>query len=239
MNALQEWASGIDLNWIISNGLVVLCAVISLSFHECSHAFAAYQMGDDTARRMGRLTLNPIKHLSISGLLMLAIFKFGWAKPVPVDMRRFKNPKVGMALTALAGPVSNVLLSFLSCLILSLLFMLFRNDYAKLFTQNTAGYYGMLFFIYLALLNAGLAVFNLIPISPLDGSKVLAVILPNEAYNWLMRYERYGMFILMALLFSNVLDKPLDFLRTGLLHGLSWLSNLPFGNLPNPLLQIF
>ncbi len=239
MNALKEWAQGIDLTWIITNLMVVVCAVISLSFHEFSHAFAAYQLGDDLAKRMGRLTLNPLKHLSVVGVLMLAVFKFGWAKPVPIDMRRFKNPKAGMALTALAGPVSNVLLAFLSCLILSLLFRAYRDNYRVLYSTDSAGYYIVLFFVMLAMLNAGLAVFNLIPISPLDGSKVLAIILPDTAYLWLMKYERYGMFVLMALLFSNLLDKPLDFLRTGLLHGLSWLSNLPFGNLPNPLLQIF
>ena len=238
MNALQDWATGIDLDWIISKGLIVLCAVLSLSFHECSHALAAYRMGDETAKRMGRLTLNPLKHLSVSGLLMLAIFQFGWAKPVPVDMRRFQNPKAGMALTALAGPLSNVLLAFLSCFALQCFFALDEKNYYALFTQDNARYYLFLFLFYLAILNAGLAAFNLIPISPLDGSKVLAVILPDKSYAWLMHYERYGMFLLMALLFTGVLDVPLDFLRTGLLRFLGWLTHLPFPD-PNILNQLF
>lgn len=240
MNALREWFSGIDLEWIITNGMVVLAAVISLTFHECAHAFAAYKLGDDTAKQMGRLTLNPLKHLSWSGLLMLAIFKFGWAKPVPIDMRRFENPKGGMAITALAGPLSNVLLALLSCFLLNgLIDYGYRHTAWAALNSRSALSYVFSFFYILALLNAGLAVFNLIPISPLDGSKVLAVILPDEAYAWLMRYERYGMPVLMVLLLTDVLDKPLAFLRSGLLEGLFWLARLPFPQIPNLFSSIF
>lgn len=228
MSALQEWIKGIDLEWIITNLLVILAAAFSLSFHEFCHALTAHWLGDDTAKRMGRLTLNPLKHLSWSGLLMIAIFKFGWAKPVPIDMRRFKNQKVGMAVTALAGPVSNLLLALLSCFALQCFFAFDEKNIAVFFVQGDARYYAFYFLYMMTVLNAGLAAFNLIPISPLDGSKVLAVFLPDNAYAWLMRYERYGMYVLMALLLLDVLDGPLNFLRTGLLQGLSWLTHLPF-----------
>lgn len=220
MSTLQTWLQGIDLDWIITELFVVLSAVISLSFHEFSHAYIARCLGDDTAERMGRLTLNPLRHLSWSGLLMLAIFRFGWAKPVPVDMRRFQNPKAGMALTALAGPVSNVLLALMSCIALQLLYLADRSVALDYFIR---------FFTVMLLINAGLAVFNLIPISPLDGSKVLAVLLPDNAYDWLMRYERYGFIALWLLLITDVLDKPLAFLRGGLINGLLGLTNLIFG----------
>ena len=118
-----------------------------------------------------------------------------------------------MAITALAGPVSNVILAFLAliCLALCNLFL----------PQTTLVYYISYFFLYTAILSAGLAVFNLIPIPPLDGSKVLFAFLPDSAYAWLMRYEKYGMILLYILLFADVLDTPLNFLRTGLLNGLS------------------
>ena len=238
MSALQQWAQGIDLQWVITQATVILAAVISLTVHECSHALAAKLLGDDTAQRLGRLSLNPLRHLSVSGLLMLAIVHFGWAKPVPVDMRRFKNPKTGMALTSLAGPGSNVLLALVSCLVLQCFFAFDKNSISALIAGEGARFYFFYFFYILATLNAGLAVFNLIPISPLDGSKILAIVLPDKAYLWLMRYERYGMFLLMLLLFTGVLDVPLDFLRTGLLRGLSLLTHLPFPD-PNILRQIF
>ena len=151
----------------------------------------------------------------------LAAYRLGWAKPVPVDMRNFRHPKRDMALTAAAGPVSNVLLAYLA----ELLYGLCAYWY---YTNGQAAAYVLALFLYdVEIISAGLAVFNLIPIPPLDGSKVLLSVLSDRAYDWLMRYERYGMLLLMVLLFTNVLDVPLEFLRGGLLDALQAIGDWP------------
>ena len=214
MDGFRAWLAQLQFDGVWQTAILVCASLLCITLHETCHGLAAYWLGDPTAKRMGRLTLNPLKHVDISGLLMMALFRFGWAKPVPIDMRRFKNPKAGMALTALAGPVSNVLLAFLAAICYLLCIGLYARE------QTTALYVLGLFFGYVEILSAGLAVFNIIPIPPLDGSKVLFALLPPKAYNWLMRYEKYGMFVLMALLFLGVLDVPLNFLRGGLIDGL-------------------
>lgn len=216
MNALSNWFHGINAAQIVEWGMFALAALLSISVHESAHALSAHWLGDDTAKRMGRISLNPFRHLDPVGFFMMVVAHFGWARPVPVDMRRFKNPKVGMALTALAGPLSNVLLALLSVFAYCLTFFLAPA------AERSAGIANVLisFFRVMIILNTGLAVFNLIPVSPLDGSKILAIILPDAAYLKLMRYERYGMLILIGLLFLNLLDKPLAFLQGGLLDGL-------------------
>ena len=152
---------------------------------------------------MGRLTLNPIKHIDLVGLIMMVAFKFGWAKPVPVDMRNFKNPKRDMAITALAGPLANVVICCVFLFIYGLVYIpltLAATDVAK----------AVLDMVYLtAYLSIALAIFNIIPISPLDGSKILFSFLSDEGYMKLMRYERYGMIVLLVLVVTNVLSNPL------------------------------
>lgn len=214
MDGFRAWLAQLQFDGVWQTAILVCASLLCITLHETCHGLVAYWLGDPTAKRMGRLTLNPLKHVDISGLLMMALFRFGWAKPVPIDMRRFKNPKAGMALTALAGPVSNVLLAFAA----AICYLLCMGFYTR--EQKTALYVLGLFFGYVEVLSAGLAVFNIIPIPPLDGSKVLFALLPPKAYNWLMRYEKYGMFVLMALLFLGVLDVPLNFLRGGLIDGL-------------------
>lgn len=181
-------------------------ALIAITIHELSHGFIAYKLGDNTAKEMGRLTLNPIKHIDIIGLAMIVLIGFGWAKPVPVDMSKFKHPKWGMALTALAGPVSNVLLAF----IVAFIFMLIPapyggfNAFDTAFTQNAGELPIITLIIHrLILINVFLAVFNILPIPPLDGSKVVFSLLPEKHYFTLMRYERYGMILLLILIFSG------------------------------------
>ena len=191
-----------NLDWSVATDMLmsVIPALVCITLHEISHGYVAYKLGDNTAKNMGRLTLNPIKHIDIVGLIMMVVFKFGWAKPVPVDMRNFKNPKAGMALTALAGPVSNFVLALLALLC------------ARLVYQQYGALWDFIFDLLLttAYLSVGLGLFNLIPISPLDGSKVLFVFLPDSAYEKLMRYEKYGMIALLILVWLGVGDNVLN-----------------------------
>ena len=216
MNTLQSIWHGLDWSYLLNIVLSVVPALLCITFHEVSHGWVAYRLGDPTAKDAGRLTLNPLKHIDMMGLLMMVVFKFGWAKPVPVNMMRFRNPKRGMALTALAGPASNVLLALV---FLFLYGLLYRALYSVQF---------LLDMIWLtAYISLALAIFNIIPVSPLDGSKVLFALLPDAAYAKLMRYERYGMALLMLLLLTGVLDVPLEFLRDGLLNGLEAIGTWP------------
>ena len=163
----------------------------------------AYRLGDNTAKSQGRLTLNPIKHIDIMGLLMMVVFKVGWAKPVPVNMYNFKNPKKGMAITALAGPACNVLISAVFLLLYGVLYIPLNSGSG--FAQTVLDMIELTAYLSLAL-----AVFNIIPIPPLDGSKVMFSLLSDKNYYRLMRYEKYGMLALILLVSTGVLGKPLD-----------------------------
>jgi Zn-dependent protease len=208
------------LNNILSDPaqlLIVPAALLAIMLHEICHGLAAYRLGDRTAKERGRLSLNPIRHIDVIGLLMLVVAGFGWAKPVPVDMRYFKNPRRDFAIVALAGPVSNFLQALVGYLVYIALWL------AKL---NTA--LPDLFLNYYIMLNIGLGVFNLIPVPPLDGSKIVGAVIPDRYYYPILRYERYGMFLLMILLFTGVLDVPLGFLRSNVSEGIFWLARQPF-----------
>ena len=212
-----------NLDWSVPMEILmsIIPALVCITLHELSHGFVAYKLGDNTAKNMGRLTLNPIKHIDIFGLVMMVAFKFGWAKPVPVDMRNFKHPKRDMAITALAGPVSNVLICCIVLFIYGLIFLPCKLSGSSFLDS-------VLNMVYItAYLSIALAIFNIIPIPPLDGSKVLFSCLSDRAYDWLMRYERYGMALLMLLLLTGVLDVPLEFLRDGLLNGLEAIGTWP------------
>ena len=194
-----------NLDWkILTDALLrIVPALLCLTIHELSHGFVAYKLGDNTAKDMGRLTLNPIKHIDIAGLVMMALFRFGWAKPVPVNMHNFKNPKRGMALTALAGPLSNFILA-------ALILLIFGVVYAFNAFNTSAGWQTVReLLISTAWMSVALGIFNLIPIPPLDGSKVLFSLLGDEQYMKLMRVEKYGMIILMIVIVTDVLDKTL------------------------------
>ena len=222
MDGIVDWL--VQLEWGRLLGLLITAAaaLLCITFHETCHGLAAYALGDPTAKRMGRLSLNPLRHLDPMGLLMMLIVKVGWAKPVPVDSRYFKNPRVGMAVVSIAGPLSNVLLSALAAVGYTV--TMFYAIYLEFgFLEVVREFFYCVFFI-----SAGLAVFNLLPIPPLDGSKVVFSLLPKELYWKLMRYERYGMFLLMGLLLTGLLDVPLNFLREGLLSLLAPVSEWTF-----------
>ena len=212
MDAFRTWLAQLQFDGVWQTAVLVAASLLCITFHETCHGFAAYKLGDNTAKRAGRLTLDPLKHVDLPGLVMMAIFRFGWAKPVPVDMRNFKHPKRDMALTALAGPVSNVILAYVAAVLLG--FVVFLTDR---FGSNVFFTVLVQFFIYVEIISAGLAVFNVFPIPPLDGSKVLFALLSDRAYLKLMRYERYGMGLLMLLLVMGLIDAPLSAMRNWLL----------------------
>lgn len=213
MNILRSFLSGFDL-------YLVPAAIICVTVHECAHGYTAYMLGDPTARMSGRLTLNPLRHIDPIGFLMLIIAGFGWAKPVPVDSRYFKKPRRDMALTALAGPVSNFVLTFLVLLLLSALIRIlpagtFLNVVIRLLFNTAA-------------LSIGLGLFNLLPVSPLDGSKILFSFLPDRIYYTILRYERYGFILLIALLYLGVVNEPLSIAQKWVFNALLRAAEFPF-----------
>ncbi len=186
--------------------IIAFCVFLSLSVHEMFHGLAANLMGDKTAQYSGRLSLNPLRHIDPFGAICLFCFGFGWAKPVPVNPWNFNNKKGGMVITSLAGPFSNFLLAFLAYIGVTVLGGLSFVDTSVGFIFASVAYN---ICNYLVLLNLGLGIFNLIPIPPLDGSKVLTAILPTNLYFKFMEYERYGFIILILLInlpfFSSIL----------------------------------
>ena len=199
MSTIHTIWNGLDWSYLTDILLSIVPALICITLHELAHGVVANWLGDTTAKDAGRLTLNPIKHLDPMGLVMMVVFRFGWAKPVPVNMYRFKNPRRGMAVTAVAGPLMNVLIAVVFLFLYGLLFR----------TLDGEGF--VLEMIYLtAYISLSFAIFNILPISPLDGSKVLGAVLPDRQYDMLMRYERYGMLILLALVATGVLGRPLS-----------------------------
>jgi len=206
-------SSGVFLR-ILDVLITVAAAVLSITIHEVSHGFAAYKCGDDTAKIYGRLSLNPLKHIDWIGALCLVVFKFGWAKPVPVNSFNFKNRKRDIIIVSLAGPVSNFIIAFVAMLIVSALVI---TSYPMQILAT--------FLITLVYLNIGLGVFNLIPVPPLDGSKILGEFLNSGAKYKYLSFERYGSLVLLLIFairpLNNIFSSVLMFLQGIVLTGYS------------------
>ena len=196
---------------IVYYALSAVAVLVILTIHEFAHAYTAYKLGDNTARNLGRLSLNPIKHLDPVGAVCMLFFHFGWAKPVPINARNFRNPKRDFAITALAGPLINLICAFFSAFLYLFIFALLRDvNFESSFLLSLAD--NALLFIYLFhSINVGIGIFNLIPIPPLDGSRILNVVLPPKMYFGIMKYERYIYFAVIGWLLLG------DFVKRALL----------------------
>lgn len=186
---------------IVQYVLRAVVVLIAIPFHEAAHALVSHWLGDDTALRAGRLSLNPLRHFDPLGALCMLIGGVGWAKPVGVNPRNYKNPKVGMAVSAAAGPASNLLLAWISM-------VLYKCAFYSGLAQTVPAFF--LFFYYMVSMNLSLAVFNLLPIPPFDGSRIVLLFLPPRLYFKAMRYERYIMLGVLFLVFLGFLNWPLS-----------------------------
>lgn len=210
--------------------MVVAAAVViffTLPIHEWAHGFVSTKLGDPTPRMQGRLTLNPMAHIDWIGALGILFVGIGWARPVQVNARYYKHPKWGMALTALAGPLSNLILAFLVVLLFYLIeiVIILTGAYVELYEiVETMG----MFVGFVAQINVSLAIFNLIPIPPFDGSRILFTFLPQKYYFKIMKYEQFIFIGVLALLCSGVLDLPLEIITQSVLDTIVEVAHLPF-----------
>lgn len=205
------------MSYFVQRLLMIPIVLIALTFHEFCHGFVSSKLGDPTPRYTGRLTLNPLAHLDPIGTILMILTGFGWAKPVQINPGYYKNPKWGMAITALAGPISNFVLALTAMLVYTVIFII--NYKTGLFSGSI---YNISYFVLLfAQVNLCFMVFNLIPIPPLDGSRVLGVFLSTSAYFKLQRFERYSMILIIVLsllgVFSRVIGTGVDFVLNGII----------------------
>ncbi len=201
--------------------LTIPTVLISLSVHEFAHGYVAYKLGDPTAKNFGRLTLNPIKHFHPIGMLSMLILGIGWANPVPINTRYFKNPKKGMAMTAAAGPISNLLLAFIGLLIYGVIvkFLGGAMPYELLLAS-------VLFFQNFCYMNVYLAVFNMLPVPPFDGSRLAFAFLPDKYYFSIMKYENIIMMVVLIGLATGIISLPFGFISDKILSVMQWIVGL-------------
>lgn len=203
---------------LFSRLFVVFC---TMPIHEYAHALIATKLGDQTPRLAGRLTLNPMAHISPMGAIMIFLFGFGYAKPVSVNPRNFKDSKKGMALTAIAGPISNLIMGFI--------FIVLATIYSNLFYAETIMFNAIFYFLFFAgTINVNLAVFNLLPIPPLDGSRILQLLIPAKYYYKFLEYERYIVIVVFILIATGVLSGPLSAISYFIINLFVKVASLPF-----------
>lgn len=228
--------AGGDIREIIIGVLLTIPVVlISLSVHEAAHGYVAMKLGDMTAYNLGRVTLNPLKHLHPLGALCMLVFGYGWANPVPINARNFKNPKVGMALTSIAGPISNVLLGIIGAVVFTV------TDIIRVTVLISGGTIPgavavvveifLQFCLYFGLMNFMLAAFNLIPVPPFDGSRFFSLFLPQKWYFAIMKYEKIVMIVVLVGII--VLSRVFNFSPFG------WIAQQAFYGISNPIYQLF
>ena len=215
-------------SYLVSMLLSLPIVLLALSVHEVAHGYAAYRLGDPTAKNFGRLTLNPLKHLDPLGFACMILAGFGWANPVPINSRYFRKPRRDIALVGLAGPLSNLLLAVVFLLLLRFVgFGVLVNLSVTSQLQYNLIYFTVLFLYYGVYLNVTLALFNLLPVPPLDGSRIFYVFLPPRLYYKVMQYQRVITLVVMALLLLGPLSALLNWLTTLILKGLFALVGMP------------
>lgn len=197
----------------------VIALFVAIPIHETAHGLVAYALGDPTAKYAGRLTLNPFKHFDIMGSICLLLAGIGWAKPVPVDPRYFKNKKIGMAITAAAGPLSNLLLALVTMIIYKIMF------YSLYSSQSVVIYVIEYILYYVIVINISLCIFNLLPCPPFDGGRIFTFFLPEKVYFGIMKYEQYIYLVVFALVFTGVLDGPLSAANGFIFNGLDTITS--------------
>lgn len=232
----------------VSDILLILLSLpvmlVALATHESAHGYAAYKLGDPTAHSLGRITLNPVKHFDLFGFLSMLIFHIGWAKPVPINARYFKNPRRDMAITGAAGPLSNIALALIHLLVLRLV-MLFATNAAMNGTLPEGVWLTVLalvvYLLYMGVaMNIILAIFNLIPIPPFDGSRIFYAFLPPKWYFGVMRYERYIMFgcIILFFVLNRTGLNPLGLFEEWVIDGLFTVTGMGGGTNENLLFNL-
>lgn len=215
---------GVTLSYVIMRLLSILLIIfLILPLHEFAHGYVANKLGDKTSKHSGRLTLNPLYHIDPIGVLVMFLFGFGWAKPVPIDPRNFKNPKVGMALTAIAGPISNILAALVGGFLYYGIIVVFYQLMSQVAFQLIK-----YFFLSYISINVGIAVFNLLPIPPLDGSRIFGIFLPDKVLYKYYQYEQIITIVTLGLLFVGVLSVPLTYLQDLVFTWIMKLAQFPF-----------
>lgn len=219
-----------DLMQILVRLFIIL---LILPLHEFAHAWTAHKLGDDTASYQGRLTLNPLAHVDPIGALLLLLTGFGWAKPVPIDPTRFNRKhslRFGMAVTAAAGPISNLIAAAVGMIVLrfytvSSMYQQYLQDYISLEAVSNAPEIVYTFIYYFVIINIGLAVFNLIPVPPLDGSKIIGYVTPVSVDRWFARNQQIVRIVFLVLVFTGLLGYPLSWLSTQVFRFLHWATD--------------